>query len=174
MRSWSQKTDSPEKVFEVDKIKLEGIKLSGELLAVIIDERTSETGAILRIFKAFNDHQINLIYLSTSSRSDLKRAIFSVDAKDQYQVEKILKKEKNNFLQIKYIWPAGLVTIFNHKTRLEILGQILKTFGKQHIAVYGSASSLSSLSFIVDYNRMDKAVAAIRREADICSEQIYP
>jgi hypothetical protein len=57
---------------------------------------------------------------------------------------------------------VGLISLFPHQFNLKILGLSLFALGVAGLPFYGMASSLSALTLITDYGRLDNAVAALQ------------
>jgi hypothetical protein len=55
-----------------------------------------------------------------------------------------------------------MVTIFPYHSALSILGIIMATWVENSIPVYGVATSLSAISFLTDFQAIDKAVEVIQ------------
>jgi aspartokinase len=53
---------------------------------------------------------------------------------------------------------VGIITIFPHQSTIKILG----VMAAQSIPIYGIATSLSAISFVTDYQLIDKAIEVIQ------------
>lgn len=68
---------------------------------------------------------------------------------------------------LEFIPGLGALSLFPHHSNLKLLGLSLYLLGKQRIPLYGMASSISSLTFITDYLRLDEAVATLLKFVDL-------
>jgi hypothetical protein len=62
---------------------------------------------------------------------------------------------------IKFSTAVGALSMFPHHSNLKLLGLSFYLFGELRLPVYAMASSISSLTFITDYQQLDNAVAAL-------------
>ncbi len=53
---------------------------------------------------------------------------------------------------------VGIITVFPHQSAVMILGVIMASWAGQSIPIYGIATSLSAISFVTDYHKMDRAI----------------
>lgn len=157
----------------MERMRIEGIKLIGELVAVTFRNLPNADDYISRFCQILSKNQINLIFLSASNTSENAQVTFCVAIEDQVQVKALIADEQGLAPRVEFIPSAGLLSIFHHQFSLKMLGLILNIFGKIHLPLYGFASSLSTLSFITDYEQMDRAVKTIQENLDVSSDQIY-
>ncbi len=157
----------------MEKIHIEGIKLSTALISTVLHIYPKKSDSMSRILQSISDQQINLVYLSCADQADMLKLTFCVDIKDHMPVRNCLENVMELYDDAEYFWPVGLLSIFNHNFSLKILSRIMDVFCENHIHFYGSASSLSSLYFIIHYDRANEAVAAIQRNIEVCADQIY-
>ncbi len=143
------------------KIKIDGIKLSDQLLAIQLLNDTHSPGLVLHLCKRLTENKINIAFLSSSGRGDQTRCSCCVDSKDETGAKKIILSDLSLSPYITFVPEVGLLSLFPHHSSLEILGLALCAFGDSSIPLYGMASSLSSLTFMTDFALMDKAVAAL-------------
>jgi len=68
---------------------------------------------------------------------------------------------------LEYIPGVGTLSIFPHHSKLKLLGLSFYLLGKQHLPLYGMASSISSLTFITDYSQLDRAVSILLEYMDL-------
>ena len=63
--------------------------------------------------------------------------------------------------------PVGTLTVFPHRSRPALLECVLDAFGTAGLPVYNIASSLSSLTFATDYDRLDQAGSILRNKTQL-------
>lgn len=56
----------------------------------------------------------------------------------------------------------GIITIFPHQSAVKILGAVMVSWAEQSIPIYGIATSLSAISFVTDYNLLDRSTKVIQ------------
>ncbi len=157
----------------MNKMKIEGIKLSEELVAVNFRDLATSSGCLSRFCKTLTDNRINLVYLSETGTGERTQISLCAAINDQVGVKEAIEAEPDMASRAEFISSVGLISIFHHQFSLKILGLVLGIFGRIPLPLYGSASSLSSLIFITDYARLDQAVEAIREYLEVPSDQIY-
>jgi len=157
----------------MERMGVEGIKLTGELVAVTFRSLPNVDDYISRFCQVLAKNQINLIFLSSSNTGENAQATFCIAIEDQVQVKALIADEQGPAPHVEFIPSVGLLSIFHHQFSLKMLGLILNIFGKIHLPLYGFASSLSTLTFITDYDQMDRAVKTIQKDLDVSSDQIY-
>ena len=157
----------------MNKIRIEGIKLSEELVAVNFRDLSTASDYLSHFCQTLADNQINLVFLSKTGLLGNTQISLCAAINDQVRIREALAAKPGMVSHAEFISPVGLVSIFHHQFSLKILGLVLSIFGRIPLPLYGSASSLSSLTFITDYAQLNRAVEAIREHLDVPSDQIY-
>ena len=157
----------------MDKMRIEGIKLSEELVAVNFQNLSSSPECLSRFCQTLAGNQVYLVFLSKTGLGDDTQISLCAAINDQVRVREAIAAEPGMASCAEFIFPVGLLSIFHHQFSLKMLGLVLSIFGRISLPLYGSASSLSSLTFITDYAQLNHAVEAIREYLDVPSDQIY-
>ena len=155
------------------KMKIEGIKLSEELVFVNFPGLSEASDVLSRFCQTLSHNQVNLVFLSKTDLGVKTQVSLCAAIHDQVHIRESVAAEPGMSSCAEFIAPVGLISIFHHQFSLKMLGLVLSIFGKIPLPLYGSASSLSSLTFITDYAQLDRAVEAIREHLDVPSDQIY-
>jgi hypothetical protein len=133
-----------------------GLKLSLELIQIRLF--SNAVWPVTEIFRRLTDQQVNLIGVILDAVDGQLTGVCYISVEDRPAAEKALQPFEGFYaLQS----PVGLLTIFPHQSRSELMGCILSVLTQAGLPVYGIASSLSSLTFTTDYQRLDDAVAAV-------------
>lgn len=156
----------------MERIKIEGIKLSNELAAVNFRNLPNVRDHQSRFCHILAGNQVNLIFLSTTCIGENNQLLCCVAVEDQRRVKDLIDSEPGMNSYVEYIHDVGLLSVFPHQFSLKTLGLVLKVFGKTHLPLYGLASSLSALTFITDYVHLSKAVTALQECLDVPPDQI--
>ncbi len=157
----------------MDKIKIEGIKLSEKLVAVNFQNLSTSSDYLSRFCQTLAGNQVNLVFLSKTVIGEDTRTSLCTAITDQVRLREAIAAESGMASRAEFISPVGLLSIFHHQFSLKMFGLVLSIFGRILLPLYGSASSLSSLTFITDYAQLNRAVEAIREYLDVPSDQIY-
>ena len=94
-----------------------------------------------------------------------------MSVEDRVLVNELIDSDPNLTSNAEFISPVGLVSIFPHRSSLKIFGLILSVFSRERLPLYGLASSISTLTCITDYARLDQAVTAIQEYIDVPIDQ---
>jgi hypothetical protein len=142
----------------IQKYSVGGLKLSAELVQLQLFPTAPLP--LNEIFRRLADRQINLTGVSLEAIDGQLTGICCLAAEDRGQAEQVLQPIEGSF---ELRSPVGTLSIFPHRSRLELIGQILSALGRIGLPIYGLASSPSSLTITTDYHRLDEAVSAICR-----------
>jgi hypothetical protein len=140
----------------VQKFSIGGLKLSLELIQVRLfpDSGTSVTG----MFSRLAGHQVNLIGVMLDAFDGRINGVCYISVEDRQLAEQALQPFEGSY---EFQSPIGLLTIFPHQSRSELMGLLFSALGHAGLPVYGIASSLSSLTITTDYHRLDDAVSTV-------------
>ncbi|MBI4766268.1 MAG: hypothetical protein HY787_16985 [Deltaproteobacteria bacterium] len=145
------KANTPIRTFSIG-----GLKLSPELIQIRL---FPDTGSLVtEMFRRLADQQVNLIGVVLDALDGQMTGVCYISIEDRLAAEQALQPFKGLYeLQS----PVGLLTIFPHQSRSELMGSLFAALGHAGLPVYGIASSLSSLTITTDYHRLDDAVSAV-------------
>lgn len=152
----------------MERIRIEGIKLSNELLGINFRNLSCTKDYISRFSSILTKNQVNLIFLSLTSN----QIFCCVGIEDRRLVEELIKSDFDLASHADFISPVASLSIFTHQFSLKILGLILNVFGKTSLPLYGLASSLSVLTCITDYSHLNRALTAVQEYLYVPSGQI--
>ena len=141
-----------------EKIPVGGIKLSNELVQVVFLNYSSSENSRPLFIQTLADNLVNIPFLSVSCVRGEARGSCCVAAEDIFQVKKLVSLNFELKGNVEFISNVGAVSIFPHRSTLELLGLTFYAVGNAHLPVYGMVSSISALTFITGYSYLDKAV----------------
>jgi aspartokinase len=151
------------------KVRINGIKLSRELVQVNILNRFFPQDFRSLFFQRLAQHQINIPFIMISGMGEKIIGSCCVAAGDIHRIKNVVAGESKLTESLEFVPGVGTVSIFPHYSNLKLLGLVFYLFGKQRLPLYGMASSISSLTFITDYSRLDEAVNALLEYMDLPS-----
>lgn len=151
----------------MEKIKIEGIKLSNELFHVNLRNRSNQQNTISQFCQILAAHQINMPFLSTTCSGRRIQVSCCVAVEDRHRVRNLIDSEPELGGDVKFTPSVGLLSVFPHQSSLKILGLSLYAIGKARLPLYGLASSLSALTFITDYIHLDKAAETLEQYLEL-------
>ena len=149
------------------KIRINGIKLSTELVQINFLNRFFPQDFRVLFFQLLAQHQINIPFILTSGMGEKIKGSCCVAVEDIHRIKKIVAEEPKLKENLQFIQDVGTLSIFPHHSKLKLLGLSFYILGKQHLPLYGMASSISSLTFITDYSQLDNAVSILLEYMDL-------
>jgi aspartokinase len=149
------------------KVRINGIKLSTELVQVNILNRFFLQDSRAIFFQLLAQYQINIPFILISGMGEKIISSCCVAADDINRIKRIVAWKPELLENLEFVPGVGTVSIFPHYSNLKLLGLAFHLFGKQRLPLYGMASSISSLTFITDYSRLDEAVNALLEYMDL-------
>ncbi|MFC1580211.1 hypothetical protein ACFL4N_04800 [Thermodesulfobacteriota bacterium] len=145
-----------------DNIRIDGLKLSDELLHLGIRHSSSSAHSPFLLYRRLAEHAINVTFLSSASYAHDIASSCCVSIKAHQEVRELIASDPNLEPHVQFFPSVGMVSLFPHQNSMAVLGRALQAFGRARLPVYGMGSSLSSLSFITDYVRLGEAAEAIK------------
>ena len=149
------------------KIRINGIKLSTKLVQINLLNGSHPENDRLLFFQLLSQNQINIPFILLTCMGEKILGSCCVASEDIDRVKKIIDKEPTLKENIEFISSVGALSIFPHRSNLKLLGLSFYLLGKQHLSLYGMASSISSLTFIMDYSQLDEAVSILLEYMDL-------
>ncbi len=146
----------------MDKIRIEGIKLSGELALVQLANHPRPQYALSRACRILSSNHINMPFVSAICGSGRSQASCCVEAEEYAHVSALLDEDPDLFGYVDIVPSVGLLSVFPHQFSLRILGLSLHALGKTGLTIHGLTSSLAPLTFILDHAVLDEAAAALQ------------
>ena len=149
------------------KIRINGIKLSMELVQINLLNRFFSQDFRVLFFQLLAQHQINIPFILTSGMGEKNIGSCCVAAEDFHRIKKVVAGEPKLKENLEFISGVGTLSIFPHHSKLKLLGLSFYLFGRKHLPLYGMASSISSLTFITDHSQLDNAVSILLEYMDL-------
>jgi len=143
------------------KIRINGIKLSTELVQINLLNRSLPQDSRALFFQLLAQHQINIPFILITDMGEEIQGSCCVGAEDINRLKKVFAAESKLKENIEFISSVGALSIFPHHSNLKLLGVSFYLLGKTSLPLYGMASSISSLTFIMDYSLLDEAVTTL-------------
>jgi aspartokinase len=155
------------------RTKIEGIKLSNELIAIDFRNIPDSEDLISHVCELFALNQINMPFLSVTRNGKKMHLSCCVSVEDKTRIKDLFHSESILSSSAECISGVGLLSIFPHQSSMKILGLSLQALGEACLPIYGLASSLSALTFVMDYTHLNKAVTSLREYLDIPPDQVF-
>lgn len=153
---------------------IEGMKLSNELFLVNIEDPASSGLMRFQLFKKIAIKGISLFFLSGSFAGDQGRTSFCVGAENGNLIRDLVLSEPGMGRGAEFIPAVGALSLFPHQFSLKILSLAAKAFGETHLPFYGMTTSISSLTFITDYDTLDRAADIMEKYLSVSPDHTPP
>ena len=150
-------TDTKEPALPIDGLKLSRMLAQINLLA-------DNAQRLLEAFHRLAARRINLTLVTLDAADGRWRCSFCIDGEDLTSARNALEGMAE---ADEVISPVGTLTLFPHRSRLDLLDRVLAVFGRKALPVHAAASSASTLSLVTDYPHLDDAVRAVMGVASL-------
>ncbi len=148
---------------ETAKIRIKGLKISGELCLVRLRKQHPVNGLLPAFCGLLAGSQINMPFLATENRTAGIQAAGCVEAAHLALVKRLIDADPALSEHVNYTPGVGLLTLFPHQSSLKMFGLSLRTLVKAQLRIFTLASSIGALTYVLDYARMDKAAAVLQK-----------
>ena len=145
-----------------NRIRVNGIKLSRELIHIDVLARPAKGEITARLIGSMAENRVNIAFLSYSAMDRRVQGAFCIAAEDAGRLNHILALDPDLQAAVTCISPAGSVSLFPHRFSLELFGRLVHVFGKSGLPLYGTAASLSALTLVTDFHLLERALKLIR------------
>ena len=135
------------------KIPISRVKLSERLLAVTVQVGDGASN-FSRICRRLTAEGINIAFAVMDTSQDASSSLCCIDQKDGQRLKTILSSDNELKGIVTYLPQVGVVDLFPHQYRFKVFGLVLEAFANRQIKVHGMASSISALSFVIDFDQL--------------------
>ena len=94
------------------------------------------------------------------------RTSFCVGAEDRLRIEDLIHPGPDPADRAEFVPSVGALSLFPHRFSLKILGLAAHAFGRARFPLYAMTSSISSLTFITDYDKLSGAAVLMEETLD--------
>jgi len=143
------------------KIRVDGIKLSRELIHITVSSGPEKEDLNTRLLRSMAENRINCPILFYSAMDRCSQGAVCVTAEDSHRLSQMLALDPDLQENVQYISPVGAISLFPHKFSLKLLGCLMHVFGKTGLPIYGMAASLSALTLTTDFHLLDGAIDSL-------------
>lgn len=142
--------------------RIRGLKLSEELCLVRLC-KAAPAGRIVPAFcSLLAESRLNTPYLNTAYRAGSVQAACCVPAADRMQLKRRIDADPVLSASVTFTRGVGLLTLFPHQSNLEIFGRSLRALVKADLKVFGLASSIGALTYVLAYDCLDRAAEILQ------------
>jgi aspartokinase len=115
--------------------------------------------------------RINMNLLITEEGKESGGILCCMAAADGSRTRKLIDTNPDLTNYAEMHEPVGLISIFPLRSSLKTVGLALIALAEARVPVYGFCSSLSALTFVIDHDRLQEALAAFEGCFDFPGER---
>ncbi len=142
----------------MSKIPINGIKLNGPLVALRMDAGETKSALPAALYRLLTDNCVNIAYMTAADVMPGDPTLCCcIDRSDADKVSTLIDDDPQLRGHVRPGADVGLLSFYPHRSSFKILGLALQLFGDHQIRVYGMASSISALSFVVAFEQLEDA-----------------
>ena len=119
-------------------------------------------GVEVDVMQALAGRDVALFYLTMSYSELHSRVCFCVLPDQTALVAHFARTIGRGALACRTITAVGLLTVFPHNGYVDALTRSLDIFAKSELPVYGVASTLSTLTFVLAFSQLEQATEQLR------------
>jgi aspartokinase len=144
-----------------NKIRVNGIKLSSELVQVNLMQRDDKKDLNALFLKSLAENRINVPFLSCTTLGTRTQMSYCVASEDFEQLQRILALDPDLQKNAELISSVGCVSIFPHAFSLKFIGLLMHVFAMVRLPLYGIATSLSAVTLTTNFHQLDMAITSL-------------
>jgi len=149
------------------KIRVNGIKLSAELVQINILNAPPPKNSRPLFFRRLSQNRINIPFILLTGMEEKFQVSCCVELDDIDRIKMVVAKEPDLKKNVEFISSVGALSIFPHRSNLKLMGLAFYLLGRADLPMYGMTSSISSLTFITDFSLLDEAVSTFLEYVDL-------
>lgn len=149
------------------RIRLEGIKLSLEMVQLNCIDRPGDMLRGARLLRLLAENRINLPFVGVSSTRGQTICSCCLETEDYLRSQGLLELDPDLNSSVERIAPVGTLTFFPHQSSLQLLGLVMAVFGRTGLPLYGTGTSISALTVSTDYRLLDRALSALETVVEL-------
>lgn len=143
-----------------EKIPMEGVNVSPKMTRVSLSHSSLGGGLISDFLHPLAQERINMKLFIAGEGGKGSRVLCCAAEADGNRVARLAHAASDQAEGTVVHGPVGLISIFPLRSSLKTVGLALIALAGARVPVYGFCSSLSALTFVIDHDRLDEAIAA--------------
>jgi aspartokinase len=151
----------------MDKIPINGLKLSGSLVPLWVTPPDAMAASMPELIHLLNDMRVNIAFMTSAEGQGAKPSLCCIDSNDHPAVEAAIRCNAALADAVRFGPEVGLLSFFPHGARLDALGLAVRALNESGIVIHGLASSIAAITFVIDYDLLDKGAAALTDGMDL-------
>lgn len=144
------------------KLPISGLKLSPRL--ALINLFSADKAVSLGLYRSLTERRLNVPFATLQMHRNQWRACCCIAEQALEQIQPLLAGYGDT---VEVIDSVATLTVFPHRSRLDLLSRLLAVFATSGLPLYALGSSLSTIIGVTAYDRVGDAVAAIESIAQL-------
>ena len=154
-----------------EKIPMEGVNVSPKMAGVSVCDAIPGGDLMAGFLQSLAEDRINMKLLITEEEGVGSRVSCCVAAEAGSRTRSLVDSVPDSTKRTEVHEPVGLISVFPLRSSLKTVGMALTALIEAHVPVYGFCSSLSALTFVIDHDRLQEALAAFESCFDFPGER---
>lgn len=143
------------------KIPISRVRLSECLLALAVQVGGQGVNNFGRLCRLLTAGGINIAFAVMDTSQPASTSLCCIDQKDGQRAIDLVIGDDDLKDVVTFVTQVGVVDLFPHQYRFKVFGLVLEAFANQHINVHSMASSISALSFVIDFDQLPLAIQVL-------------
>ena len=143
-----------------EKIPMEGVNVSPKMARVSLNHACRKGNITTGFLHPIAQERINMNLLIAEEGKEGGRILCCVAGADGSRTGRVIDDTLELPERAVVHEPVGLISIFPLRSSFKTVGLALIALAHAHVPVYGFCSSLSALTFVIDHDHLDEALAA--------------
>jgi len=143
-----------------EKIPMEGVNVSPKMVRVSVCHASPEGGLTVGFLHPLAQDRINMKLLITEEGKEESRVFCCLAGADGTRTRGLIDSNPDLAKGAEVHEPVGLISIFPLRSSLKTVGLALIALAEARVPIHGFCSSLSALTFVIDHDRLQEALAA--------------
>jgi aspartokinase len=123
--------------------------------------------------RLLSDQRINIAFMAMTGIGGEQPTLCCIDVCDCGEVLSAIEQDEALKKVVRIGNPdVGLLSVYPHQASLNLLGKAFHVLCENNVTVHGMSSSIGALTFVMDYDCLDKAVAALAGSLELDQNQI--
>jgi aspartokinase len=143
------------------RIPINGIKLSGPLVPMRIRPQAGSASPVPILCRMLTEMRVNIAFMTAGDTQGRQPGLCCIDAGNYAEVAAAVHHNALLDASVTFDTEVGLLSFYPHQARMDLLVAALNALVEGNVAVHGFASSIAAVTFVVDYEHLDRSAALL-------------
>jgi hypothetical protein len=113
------------------------------------------------------ENRINLPFLCDAARDATTSGTYCMLSEDTPRAKRVIAGDETLAAYLDYLPSVGSISVFPHNFNLAFLGSMLRLMGQSGAPLYGLATSISALTMITDFSRLEQTAGYLAQHVSL-------